>query len=135
MALAAALAARRLAAGWRPRCTSAQQGKPPVGRPAPLQAFVLASAPDSLADLQAHARAIGVVYPTYFECEPPSGRIAGEDGGAITAYANAHQIAVMPRFNCQEGQTVHRILTDPRVRARTLGGSGEDRRRTVRTPV
>lgn len=105
-----------------PALTSAQQGKPPVGRPAPLQAFVLASAPDSLADLQAHARALGVVYPTYFECEPPSGGIAGVDSGAITAYANAHQIAVMPRFNCQEGQTVHLILTDPRIRARTIGG-------------
>ena len=37
--------------------------------PAPqLQAFVLAGAPDSLADLEAHAGAIGVVYPTFFEC-------------------------------------------------------------------
>jgi spore germination protein YaaH len=90
--------------------------------PAPLQAFVLASAPDSLADLEAHPSAIGVVYPTDFECEPSSGEIAGEDSGAITAYANAHQIAVMPRFNCQEGQTVHLILTNPRVRARTLEG-------------
>jgi spore germination protein YaaH len=90
-------------------------------RPAPLQAFVLAGAPDSLADLEAHASAVGVVYPTYFECEPLSGEITGEDTGAITAYANAHQIAVMPRFNCQEGQTVHLILTDPRIRARMLG--------------
>jgi spore germination protein YaaH len=92
-----------------------------AGIPAPLQAFVLASAPDSLVDLEAHAQAVGVVYPTYFECEPSSGEIMGEDSGAITAYANAHRIAVMPRFNCQEGRTVHRILTNPRVRARLLG--------------
>jgi spore germination protein YaaH len=112
-----------VAGGWvAPALTSAQQGKPAVRRSAPLQAFVLASAPDSLADLEAHPRAIGVVYPTYFECELSSGRIAGVDGGAITAYANAHQIAVMPRFNCQEGQTVHLILTDPLIRARMLGG-------------
>ena len=39
-----------------------------------------------------------------------AGAITGEDSGAITAYANAQQIAVMPRFNCQDGPTVH---TDP----------------------
>jgi spore germination protein len=87
-----------------------------------LQAFVLASAPDSLADLQAHGRSLGVVYPTYFECESPSGRITGEGSAAITAYANAQQIAVMPRFNCQNGPTVHRILTEPHARARALAG-------------
>jgi spore germination protein len=91
-------------------------------RPTELQAFVLASAPDSLADLEAHAEAVGVVYPTFFECEPSSGAITGEDSGAITAYADAHGIAVMPRFNCQDGATVHSILTDPQVRARTLAG-------------
>lgn len=87
---------------------------------APLQAFVLAGAPDSLADLQAHARDIGVVYPTYFECALGSGRIVGEDTGAITAYAHLQRIAVMPRFNCQYGPTVHTILTDAHARARTL---------------
>ena len=43
-------------------------------------------------------------------------------GGAITVYARSRGIAVMPRFNCQDGATVHDILTDPRVRARTLAG-------------
>jgi len=85
-----------------------------------LQAFVLASAPDSLADLKAHARAIGVVYPTYFECETASGVIAGHDVPAITDYASASQMMVMPRVNCQDGPTVHRILTDPATRAATL---------------
>ncbi len=94
----------------------------PATGPALLQAFVLAGAPDSLADLEAHAQAIGVVYPTYFECEPPTGQITGEDTGAITAYARAQHIAVMPRFNCQDGPTVHLILTDPSLRARTLAG-------------
>jgi spore germination protein YaaH len=110
-----------IASSRAPAFASAQKHVP-VRRPAPLQAFVLASAPDSLTDLEAHAGAVGVVYPTYFECEPPSGRISGVDSGAITAYANAQQIAVMPRFNCQDGATVHMILTDPRTRARTLGG-------------
>jgi spore germination protein YaaH len=85
-----------------------------------LQAFVLASAPDSLADLKAHAGAIGVVYPTYFDCAIGSGLIAGRDVPPITEYANASHIVVMPRVNCQDGATVHRILTDPSTRAATL---------------
>jgi spore germination protein YaaH len=105
---------------------------------ASLQAFVLTGAPDSLADLQAHARDIGVVYPTTYECEPVTGAIVAEgaggqsDGqtgaevdaetGAITAYARAQHIAVMPRFSCQDGPTVHTILTEPRTRARTIAG-------------
>jgi spore germination protein len=124
-AVAAALALG-VAAGVAPAPAAAAAAvQPDVATkrpPAPLQAFVLASAPDSLADLEAHAEAIGVVYPTFFQCEPSSGAITGEDSGAITAYADAHAIAVMPRFNCQDGATVHLILTDPRVRARTLGG-------------
>jgi spore germination protein YaaH len=95
-------------------------------RPALLQAFVLAGAPDSLADLEAHASEVGVVYPTFFACEPTGGRIATEgtaaETDAIAAYANAQRIAVLPRFNCQDGPTVHRILTEPRTRARTLAG-------------
>jgi spore germination protein YaaH len=85
-----------------------------------LQAFLLSSAPDSLLDLKAHARSIGVLYPTYFNCEIPNGRVTGADVPAITAYARARGIAVMPRFNCQDGPTVHRILTDPQTRMRTL---------------
>ncbi len=85
-----------------------------------LQAFVLASAPDSLADLKAHAGAIGVVYPTYFDCAIGSGLIAGRDAPTITEYASASGITVMPRVNCQDGPTVHRILTDPATRAATL---------------
>jgi spore germination protein YaaH len=93
---------------------------PRSARPGRLQAFLLAGAPDSLADLKAHARAIGVVYPTYFECEAPSGRITGRDVPAITGYASASHIVVMPRVNCQDGATVHQILTDPGTRAATL---------------
>jgi spore germination protein YaaH len=96
-----------------------------------LQAFVLAGAPDSLADLEAHAPDIGVVYPTFFECELHTGRIFGEESAAITAYALVRRIAVMPRFNCQDGPTVHTILTDPRTRARTLAALV----RIARTPA
>jgi spore germination protein YaaH len=85
-----------------------------------LQAYLLSSAPDSLRDLQVHSQSIGVLYPTYFECAPSSGSVAGADSPATTAYARARQIAVMPRFNCQNGATVHSILTEPALRAATI---------------
>ncbi|MCW3030746.1 MAG: glycoside hydrolase family 18 [Solirubrobacterales bacterium] len=85
-----------------------------------LQAYVLSSAPDSLADLRAHARSVGVVYPTYFDCAVGKGALTGADVAPLTAYARSQQIVVMPRFNCQDGATVHLLLTDRVVRAATL---------------
>jgi spore germination protein YaaH len=85
-----------------------------------LQAYVLSSAPDSLVDLRAHARSVGVVYPTYFDCAVGNGALTGADVAPLTAYARSQQILVMPRFNCQDGATVHLILTDRAVRAATL---------------
>jgi spore germination protein YaaH len=85
-----------------------------------VQAFLLASAPDSFADLQAHAASVEVLYPTYYECAPGSGRIEGHDVPAIDAYAAAHDIPLLPRFNCQTGPTVEAILGEGALRARTL---------------
>ena len=85
-----------------------------------VQAFLLTGAPDSFADLRAHAAQVGVVYPTYYECERGSGRLAGVDVQAIDGFARANRIALMPRFTCQDGATVHRLLTDPVLRAATL---------------
>ncbi len=85
-----------------------------------MQAFVLSSAPDSLRDLRAHARSIGIVYPTYFQCASGSGALTGAADPALTQYARSQRMAVMPRFNCQEGATVHAILTEPNARAATL---------------
>ncbi len=87
--------------------------------PAPLQAFLLTGAPDSFADLQAHVGAIGVVYPTYFECSP-GGAVVGAADAEVDAYAAAHDLLEMPRFSCQEGALVHRILTQPALRARVF---------------
>jgi spore germination protein YaaH len=87
-----------------------------------VQAFLLPSAPDSFADLQAHAASIEVLYPTYYECEPGNGRIEGHDEPTIDAYASAHRIPLLPRFNCQDGLTVHLILSEPTLRAQTLAG-------------
>ena len=85
-----------------------------------LQVFLLTSAPDSLADLKTHVGAVGVVYPTYFDCSVPSGGVVGQDIPTTTAYVRERHIAVQPRFNCQDGATVHRILTEPQLRAETL---------------
>jgi spore germination protein YaaH len=101
-------------------------GKPATG----LQAFVLSDAPDSLSDLEAHGQDVGVVYPTFFACARGTGQIVDEGAKAtvrrgvasIDAYAKANGIEVMPRFDCQNGRTVHLILTDPRVRAQVLAG-------------
>jgi spore germination protein len=84
-----------------------------------VQAFLLPTAPDSFADLQAHAGAIELLYPTYYECASAGG-ISGHDEPAIDAYAAVHQIPLLPRFNCQNGPTVNLILTEPALRARTL---------------
>jgi spore germination protein len=84
-----------------------------------LQAFLLTGAPDSFADLQAHVGAIGVVYPTYFECSP-GGEVVGAADAEVDVYAAAHRLVEMPRFSCQNGALVHRILTQPALRARVF---------------
>jgi spore germination protein YaaH len=85
-----------------------------------LRAFLLAGSPDSVADLESHANAVGVLYPTYFYCRVPGGQIAGAAEASVDEYAAAQRIAVMPRFSCQQKMAVHRILTDPAVRRDTL---------------
>jgi spore germination protein YaaH len=84
------------------------------------QVFLLSSSPDSLPDLERHAGEVGVVYPTYFDCQIPSGRLLGRGLSVVSGYARAHHLRLMPRFNCQDGATVHRILTVPALRQATL---------------
>jgi spore germination protein YaaH len=84
------------------------------------QVFLLSSSPDSLPDLERHAGEVGVVYPTYFDCQIPSGRLLGSGQQAVSGYAHAHRLRLRPRFNCQDGATVHRILTIPALRQATL---------------
>ncbi len=91
----------------------------PSPSPPPLQAFLLTSAPDSFVDLQAHVGAIGAVYPTYFECSP-GGEVVGAADAEIDAYSIAHGLVEMPRFSCQDGALVHRILMQPPLRARVF---------------
>lgn len=108
-------AARSIAPAADPEGGQARQSSSPSS----LQAFLLTDAPDSFADLQAHAGAIGVVYPTYFECSP-AGEVMGAADGEVDAYASARGLVEMPRFSCQNGALVHRILTRPALRARVF---------------
>jgi len=84
------------------------------------QVFLLTSASDSFADLQRHASSVGIVYPTYYDCAVPGGALTGTAQSAVGGYTSARGLQVMPRFNCQDGLTVHHILTAPRRRAATL---------------
>jgi spore germination protein YaaH len=84
------------------------------------QVFLLSSAPDSFVDLQRHAGSVGLVYPTWYECRIGSGTVAGSAQSAVSSYAATRGLRVMPRFNCQDGPTVHRILTEPGLRTATL---------------
>ncbi len=85
-----------------------------------LRAFVLAGAPDSLADLQTHATAIGVAYPTYYECSTSGSRVLGRDEAATSEWIAAHGIGLMPRYTCQRGAQVHRLLYDRSLRVKLL---------------
>ncbi len=85
-----------------------------------VQAYLLTSSPDSLRDLRAHAGSISVLYPTLYDCAIPSGHVTGGPDTGATDYARSQHIAVMPRFNCQDGATVHSILAQPALRATTL---------------
>lgn len=114
--LVAGIAATLLAAVPAQASASARAG----ARRGGVQAFLLTGSPDSFADLRAHAAQVSVVYPTYYECAPSSGRVVGQDSPQIDRFARAEHIALLPRFTCQDGATVHRMLTDPVLRAATL---------------
>lgn len=118
-ALAAALAwAAGASAGAAGAAGAGEAHRP--GTRTGAQAFLLTSSPDSLADLRAHAGSISVLYPTYFECTPGGAGVAGADVPAIDSFAHSGTITVMPRFNCQDGAVVHRLLSEPGPRQELL---------------
>jgi spore germination protein YaaH len=80
-----------------------------------VQAFLLASTDQSFFDLEAHYQQIGVVYPTYFNCGS-GGAVTGNNDPLVTGWAEARQIAVMPRLNCQNPNAENQILGEPSTR-------------------
>jgi hypothetical protein len=92
---------------------------PPVPTTGRGRAYLLASTDRSFDTLRAVYTRIGRVYPTYHRCTADAG-FAGRDDPRITAWAQARRIEVLARVDCQATEVVHRILTDPPVRARWL---------------
>jgi spore germination protein YaaH len=84
-----------------------------------VQAFLLASTDQSFVDLQAHYQQIGVVYPTYFNCGV-GGEVTGNNDPLVTGWAEARQIAVMPRLNCQNPVDENAVLNEPAAGQRMI---------------
>lgn len=84
------------------------------------QAFLLTSAGESFRDLQRHYTQVGTVYPTYFDCDSTDGSVIGQDDPLITSWSQLRRIQVLPRFNCQDPDPLHRVLTDPATRDSTI---------------
>ncbi|HEX8645399.1 MAG TPA: glycosyl hydrolase family 18 protein [Thermoleophilaceae bacterium] len=82
-------------------------------------AFLLASTGRSFEDLQRNYRRIGTLHPTYFDCSA-QGVLTGRDDPLVSGWSKARGLRVMPRFNCQREDVLHRILTESALRERWL---------------
>jgi spore germination protein YaaH len=80
------------------------------------QAFLLASTSSSFVAFQRHYRQIGVVYPTFFDCNASTYRLDGANDPLIVNYAQDRKVKVLPRFNCLDTTTEQHILNDASLR-------------------
>ncbi len=83
--------------------------------------FLLADTGQSFQDLQAHYQEIGTVSPTYYDCNG-SGNLIGANVPLITTWAQAREVKVLPRFNCQSGAVLDNILNNQALRQQWLSG-------------
>jgi spore germination protein YaaH len=81
-----------------------------------VHAYLLASTDASFADFRKHYQQVGVVYPTFYDCNRQTGQIEGANNERIVSFARDRKVRVLPRFNCQGTSMVHRILTEPALR-------------------
>src|SRR6185295_9789585 len=95
---------------------------PPVPSTGSAHAYLLATTDQSFVDFQAHYRSIGVVHPTYFQCNRDTSAIEGRDDPLVTQWAQARRVKVLARFDCQSAAAIDAILNDPATRANTLNG-------------
>jgi spore germination protein YaaH len=102
--------------------THVVQADPPATRGV-AQAFLLASTDSSFAAFRRTYQQIGVVYPTYFDCDRATAAIEGADNPDIDTFAQDRKVKLMPRLNCQSTPVVHQILTDPATRSAWLDGT------------
>ena len=86
-----------------------------------VYAFLLADTGQSFQDFQAHYQEIGTLSPTYYDCNG-SGNLTGGNAPLITGWAQARQVKVLPRFNCQNGAVVDNILNNQALRQQWLTG-------------
>jgi len=84
-----------------------------------VYAFLLADTGQSFQDFQTHYQQIGTVSPTYYDCTG-SGGLIGSNVPLITGWAQARQVKVLPRFNCQNSTVIDDILNDPTLRQQWL---------------
>jgi spore germination protein YaaH len=96
-----------------------KQAAPPAASGS-SQTFLLASTDASFARFQEHYTQIGVVYPTYYDCNTATAAFIGSGDALVTSWAQARQVKVLPRVNCQNTAINHRILTEPALRAQWL---------------
>jgi spore germination protein YaaH len=101
--------------------TRVVQTDPPPTRGA-AQAFLLASTDSSFAAFRRTYQQIGVVYPTFFDCDRSTAALTGDDNPDIVTFAQDRKVKVLPRLNCQSTPVVHKILTDPATREAWLSG-------------
>jgi spore germination protein YaaH len=80
-----------------------------------VQTFLLASTDASFAAFRKHYNQISVVYPTFYDCLG-NGQIVGNNDQQIVSFAQDRKVRVLPRFNCQNGATLHRIFTESALR-------------------
>lgn len=90
---------------------------PPQPTRGQAHAFLLASTDQSFRDLQANYARVGTVYPTFYDCDLATAALHGRHDELITSWAQARRVRVLPRFNCQRGHLLHRILTEPELRS------------------
>jgi spore germination protein YaaH len=95
---------------------------PPVPTTGSAHAYLLATTDQSFHDLQAHYRNIGVLHPTYFQCNRQTAAIEGRDDPLVTQWAQARRVKVLARFDCQDTAAIDKILNDAATRASTLDG-------------
>ncbi len=91
----------------------------PQQSPGLVHAFLLASDGESFRDFQAHYMAIGVVYPTYYECGADLG-LVGADQPHVTRFAQQRGVEVLPRFECQDANRIAALLNNAAARNRVI---------------
>jgi spore germination protein YaaH len=92
----------------------------PVPTTGSAHAYLLATTDQSFVDFRAHYRNIGVVHPTYFECNRTTSAIQGRDDPLVTQWAQARKVKVLARIDCQSASAIDRILNDAATRNATL---------------